>query len=578
MSYSKYRNVFGSIKKEKFSDIDICEMSTEGNLMAVNSNFLAISWNSAGGSVAIFDASNPIRCPANLPLVRGHKSQIVDVKFSPFRQDLLATASNDNTVKLWEIPQGGLTKDLNEELQNFTGHARKVSFVNFNPVCSDLIGSASFDNSVQVWNMLKSETISKCNLAEYPTSMGWNNNGSLIACTSKDKHIYVFDPRANNIIVKVKGHDSPKTMKMTWIDENKIISTGFNKSNTREMKLWDIRKVKEDLTIESCLQTHTIDHQSGIPTPYFDKDIKMLYIFGRGEGNTHYYDLGDGSIKPCNDYLSNEPTDAVVMFEKKCMDYNKCELARFAKYSRKTIIYLSFNYPKKNVEFDPQLYPPTFCGEPSLTLDEWINGNNKEPIVKDIREIENKWVSQAQSFEKKTEQPTVQSSGNDNEKRAKLEKQISDLNKRIQELDSENKQLKAEIKKYKSMVKTTEIKQISEIPTSSEIPETTELPPKKTEVVETSELHHETTEIETTELPPKTIEVVKTSEEPHETTEIETTELPPKTIEVVETSELPQETTEEHPQTIQILQNKEEEETTEKPTEITEMKETTEMP
>ena len=512
--------------------------------MAVNSNFLAISWNSAGGSVAIFDASNPIRCPANLPLVRGHKSQIVDVKFSPFRQDLLATASNDNTVKLWEIPQGGLTKDLNEELQNFTGHARKVSFVNFNPVCSDLIGSASFDNSVQVWNMLKAETISKCNLAEYPTSMGWNNNGSLIACTSKDKHIYVFDPRSNNIIVKVKGHDSPKTMKMTWIDENKIISTGFNKSNTREMKLWDIRKVKEDLTIESCLQTHTIDHQSGIPTPYFDKDIKMLYIFGRGEGNTHYYDLGDGSIKPCNDYLSNEPTDAVVMFEKKCMDYNKCELARFAKYSRKTIIYLSFNYPKKNVEFDPQLYPPTFCGEPSLTLDEWMNGNNKEPLVKDIREIENKWVSQAQSFEKKTQQPTVQSSGNDNEKRAKLEKQINDLNKRIQELDSENKQLKAEIKKYKSMVKTTEIKQISEIPTSSEIPETTELPPKKTEVVETSELHHETTEIETTELPPKTIEVVKTSEEPHETTEIETTELPPKKIEVVETSELHHETTE----------------------------------
>ena len=47
---------------------------------------------------------------------------------------------------------------------------------------------------------------------------------------------------------------------------------------------------------------------------------------------------------------------------------------------------------------------------------------------------------------------------------------------------------------------------------------------------------------------------------------------------MVETSELPQETTEEHPQTIQILQNKEEEETTEKPTEITEMKETTEMP
>ena len=448
MSYSKYRNVFGSIKKEKFSDIDICEMSTEGNLMAVNSNFLAISWNSAGGSVAIFDASNPIRCPANLPLVRGHKSQIVDVKFSPFRQDLLATASNDNTVKLWEIPQGGLTKDLNEELQNFTGHARKVSFVNFNPVCSDLIGSASFDNSVQVWNMLKAETISKCNLAEYPTSMGWNNNGSLIACTSKDKHIYVFDPRSNNIIVKVKGHDSPKTMKMTWIDENKIISTGFNKSNTREMKLWDIRKVKEDLTIESCLQTHTIDHQSGIPTPYFDKDIKILYVFGRGEGNMHYYDLNEGNIRPCNDYLSSEPTTAVVMFEKKCMDYNKCELDRFAKYTGKTIQYLSFYYPKRNPEFEEALYPPTFSGEASLSYNEWVNGNNKDPLKKDIRKIENKWVSEVQTFEKKIEEPKINISPKSSNE--ELETKVQVLKNRVKELESENENLKMELEKIKS--------------------------------------------------------------------------------------------------------------------------------
>ena len=244
MSYSKYRNVYGQVKKEKFSDMDICEMSSEGQLMAANTNFLAISWNSSGGSVAIFEANNPIRCPADLPLVRGHKGPVVDVKFSPFRSDLMATASNDNTVKLWEIPQGGLTKDLNEELQNYSGHGRKVSFVNFNPVCSDIIASASFDNTLHVWNMLKAEKISKVTLKEYPTSMEWNYNGSLICCTAKDKNIYVSDPRADKIIVTTKAHDSPKTMKMTWISEYEIISTGFNKSNTREMKLWDIRKLK----------------------------------------------------------------------------------------------------------------------------------------------------------------------------------------------------------------------------------------------------------------------------------------------------------------------------------------------
>ena len=117
----------------------------------------------------------------------------------------------------------------------------------------------------------------------------------------------------------------------------------------------------------------------------------------------HYYDLTSGMIKPCNDYLSSDPIDAFVMFDKKCMDYNRCELARFAKCSKKTILYLSFNYPKKIPEFDENLYPKTFAGESALTLDEQINGNNKDPIKKDIRNIENKWVSESQIFEKKVD-------------------------------------------------------------------------------------------------------------------------------------------------------------------------------
>ncbi len=525
MSYSKYRNVFGEVKKDKFSNMDICEMSSEGQLMAANTNFLAISWNSSGGSVAIFEANNPIRCPANLPLVRGHKGPVVDVKFSPFRSDLMATASNDNTIKLWEIPQGGLTQDLNEELQNYTGHGRKVSFVNFNPVCSDLIASASFDNTVHVWNMLKAEKISKVSLKEYPTSMEWNYNGSLICCTSKDKNIYVSDPRSDKIIIKTKAHDSPKTMKMTWIDENQIITTGFNKSNTREMKLWDIRKVKDDLSIENHTQNITIDHQSGIPTPYFDYDIKLLYVFGRGEGNMHYYDLNDGTIKPCNDYLSSDPTDSVVMFDKKCMDYNKCELARFAKYSRKNIFYLSFNYPKKNLEFDESLYPPTFSGEPSLTLDEWMSGTNKEPLKKDIRQIENKWVSQSQSFEKKVEPNPEEMAKSNKEKRSELENQIVKLTKRINELENENKKLKQEIEKAKSMgPSTTNIQKMEEQePPTTEMPKNEEQEPPTTEMPKIEEQEPPTTEMpKNEEEEPPTTEMPKIEEQEPPTTEGDT--------------------------------------------------------
>ena len=444
MSYSKYRNVYGEVQKEKFSDMDITQSSSEGQLMAANTNFLAISWNSTGGGVAIFNASTPVRCPANLPLIRGHKSYVVDVKFSPFRSDLLATASDDSTVKLWEIPQEGLTEDLTNELQHYNGHARKVSFVNFNPICSDVIATASFDNTVQVWNMLKSELITKSSLGEYPTSMEWNYNGSFIACASKDKNFYICDPRNGEITLKNKGHESPKTMKMTWIDEFTLLTTGFNKANTREMKLWDTRNIKD----QSPKETYTIDHQSGIPTPYFDKDLKILFVFGRGEGNMHYYDLNEGNIRPCNDYLSSEPTTSVVMFEKKCMDYNKCELDRFAKYTGKTIQYLSFYYPKRVPEFEEALYPPTFSGEAALSLNEWISGTNKEPLKKDIRKIENKWVSEVQSFEKKIEEPKVVISPKSSN--AELEKKVEELSNRVKELESENKILKDELEKIKS--------------------------------------------------------------------------------------------------------------------------------
>ena len=136
---SKLRNIFGEPKKEKFTDIAMAEVTSEGSLIAVNSTFLGVSWQSVKGCVGIFDANVPTRIPSEIPLIRGHDSYISDIKFSPFRANLLSTASDDTTVKLWEIPQEGVKEDITNEIQKFTGHNRKVSHVQFNPVCNDII-------------------------------------------------------------------------------------------------------------------------------------------------------------------------------------------------------------------------------------------------------------------------------------------------------------------------------------------------------------------------------------------------------------------------------------------------------
>lgn len=54
------------------------------------------------------------RLDATLPLIKGHSGPVVDFDFSPFNDNLLATASEDGTVKLWVIPEEGITKDVKE--------------------------------------------------------------------------------------------------------------------------------------------------------------------------------------------------------------------------------------------------------------------------------------------------------------------------------------------------------------------------------------------------------------------------------------------------------------------------------
>ena len=73
-----------------------------------------------------------------------HADQVSEVSFSPDGQ-MLASASRDNTVKLW-APQTG------EEINTLTGHTDWVWGVSFSPD-GQMLASASRDNTVKLWNL-----------------------------------------------------------------------------------------------------------------------------------------------------------------------------------------------------------------------------------------------------------------------------------------------------------------------------------------------------------------------------------------------------------------------------------------
>ena len=78
-----------------------------------------------------------------LRTLTGHQDSVIDVAFSSQR-NLLASASEDNKIKLWNS-QGKL-------INTFHGHGGSVHRVIFSPQ-GDLLASASEDQTVRLWNL-----------------------------------------------------------------------------------------------------------------------------------------------------------------------------------------------------------------------------------------------------------------------------------------------------------------------------------------------------------------------------------------------------------------------------------------
>ena len=439
---SKFKNALGFERKEKFTNCLVSTASTEGRLIAVNCNFLAMSWSNLG-EIVVVDSSNLVSVPPNQPRIKGHRAASLDLEFSPFSSDLLASSFDDGAVLLYKIPEGGLTDNITHEVQIYNKHSKKVPFVTFNPIASDVICSAAFNGEIHIWNALKGETVCELNAEDTPTCLAWSPNGVLVGATTKNKLMQVFDPRNNKLIMKHQINEGFQAAKFAWIDNDTFVTTSWNKAGMKQLKLWDIRKVNEDLTSSEVHSTQ-IDTAKTVTTPFVDRESKLVYTIGKGEANIHYYDYSEGSFKKGISFKATEPSICSVMFERKCLDYNKNEVDRFARYvNSQKVYYISFNIARRNPGFDQSLYPPVECGEAALNFDQWKGGENAEPIKREINTIENKFVSNVETFVK-PEVPKVEEKSSE-DKIKELEEKLAEMTAKCGKLEEENAQLKKEL-------------------------------------------------------------------------------------------------------------------------------------
>ncbi|XP_062514587.1 coronin-7-like [Corticium candelabrum] len=376
---SKYRNAVAVAPRENIlSDIKVASPNCYSNLVATSCKFKAFPWNSSGGCLGVFPLFQFGRLESEVRLLQAHSGIITDFQFSPFDDCLLATGSEDLSVRLWRIPPEGLTENLSTPETSLKGHEKRVEGVLFHPTANDVLTSSS-GNTVRVWDIQSStEKLLLSPHQDVVQSMSWRGDGTTLATASKDKKIRLLDPRADCCVAEADGHLGVKESKVLFLgDTNYVITTGFSKSRERQFALWDVREFSKPLTCPG------LDSSTGPLIPLYDEDTRMLFLAGKAESNIRYLDLTDLEKSPhyveASVFRVSEQTKGVALQPKRSLAVMGCEVVRILQLAQHSLYSVSYHVKRKSYrEFHEDLYPDTLSGEPALSSEAWFSGDNKE--------------------------------------------------------------------------------------------------------------------------------------------------------------------------------------------------------
>lgn len=385
---SKFRNVYGKAASREhcFDGISITKNVHDNHFCAINPRFLAIVTESAGGGTFVVIPLDQIgRIDPLYPKICGHQGNVLDIKWNPFVDNIVASCSEDASVRLWEIPDGGLKRNMSEAVLELYGHSRRVGLIEWHPTTNNILFSAGYDYKILIWNLDSGEPVKMIDChTDVVLCMSFNTDGSLFATTCKDKKLRVIEPRSGKVLQEASCKSHKVNRVVILGNSKRLLTTGVSRWNTRQIALWD----QEDLSMP--IKEEEIDGLSGLLFPFYDGDTHMLYLAGKGDGNIRYYEIS--TEKPYLHYLmeyrSPAPQKGMGVMPKHGLDVSMCEVFRFYKVvTLKGVIEpISMIVPRRSETYQEDIYPMTPGTEPALTADEWLSGMNRDPILMSLKE------------------------------------------------------------------------------------------------------------------------------------------------------------------------------------------------
>ncbi|XP_012283147.1 coronin-7 isoform X1 [Orussus abietinus] len=361
------------------------QISGECDGFHANSDRVAVPLSGPGGKIAVLELKKTGRLPDGVMPALVHGATVMDFQWDPFDNQRLAVACDDGMIRLWEIPDNGLTEPTNEPRFTIEAHTDKIYLIKFHPMATDVLASASYDMTIKIWDLspLTASGSAVANITlnghtDQIFSLAWSPCGQYLVSACKDGKLRLYKPRSSDVPIKEgKGPVGTRGARVVWaLDGRYVVVMGFDKVSERQILVF-----KAD-NLNTPLNTVGLDVSPAILMPYYDEDSSTLFLTGRGDSTIYAFEVTEEApyICPLSHHRCASLHQGLSFLPKNKCDVAGVEFASALRLTNNTIEPLSFTVPRiKSELFQDDLFPPTkVMWKPTMTSTEWFSGANKQ--------------------------------------------------------------------------------------------------------------------------------------------------------------------------------------------------------